>query len=224
MTAGALPTVGAMLIAEEFVLITLEQSGTLARGASNHSAAATGVTGALITELAIDGHLDLTDGRIRLTGTRPDHPLLAQVLDNVAPHEGKKLKRRLSRIKHSGWNEVVGGLIDQGVIGRQKPTLRPTRHPVADPGAHAALLAEVRQAATATSPLDERMATLLALAGPCQQLEVVAPDRADRKAAKERIDNAADQVPATDAVRAAIQAAQAAAMAAGATAAVAGSS
>ncbi len=44
---------------------------------SNQPAVAVGVTGALVTELAQQGHLDLADGRVYLTGTRPAHPLLA---------------------------------------------------------------------------------------------------------------------------------------------------
>ena len=125
----------------------------------------------LITELAHDGHIDLTDGRVRLTGTVPTNPLLAQTLENLRAHEGKKLKNRLSAVKHSGWPEVVDAMVDAGVIGREKDALRPTRHPVADPDAHAALLAEVRAAAAGNGPLRGRDAVLLALAGPCQMLE-----------------------------------------------------
>ena len=51
---------------------------------------------------------------------------------------------------------------------------------------------------------------LLALSGPCQMLEVVAPDRADRAKAKKRIAHAAEQVPAADAVKHVIDATQAA--------------
>lgn len=203
-----------MLIAEEFVLLALQPDGRLVRGASNQPAVALGVTGALVTELAIDGHLDLVDGRIRPTGTRPGHPLLAQVLDNTQRHAGKKLTSRLASIKHSGWPEVVDLMIAEGVLGREHVALRPTRHPVADPAAHAALLAEVRAAAVGRGPLDARLATLLALAGPCQLLEVVAPERRDRKAARRRIDAAADQVPAASAVKAAIEAVQVAVIAA----------
>jgi hypothetical protein len=190
-----------MLLAEEFVLLALEPDGKVARGASNQPYVSHGVTGALITQLALEGHLDLAEGRIHLTGTQPAHPLLAQVLENVEPHEGKKLKSRFTAVKHSGWPEVVDAMIDAGVLGREKSALQPTRHPVADPAAHAALLAEVRAAATTDGPLDARLATLLALSGPCQMLEVVAPDREDRKVARKRIDEAADLVPAADAVK-----------------------
>jgi hypothetical protein len=190
-----------VLLAEDFVLLALDPDGSLARGMSNQPNAAVGVTGALVTELALDGHLDLADGRIRLTGTRPTDPLLAQALDNVAPHEGKRLKSRLGSVKHAGWSEVVDAMVAAGILGRERETLRATRHPVKDPAAHAALLARVRAAATSDAPLDQRDAVLLALAGPCQMLEVVAPERADRAKAKQRIAQAAEQVPASAAVK-----------------------
>lgn len=66
-------------------------------------------------------------------------------------------------------------MIDRGILGRERSLLSPTRHPVTDVAAHEALLARVRAAATGDGPLDPRTATLLALAGPCQLLEVVAP-------------------------------------------------
>lgn len=196
-----------MLLAEDFVLLALDADGTVARGLGNQYAAAVGVTGALITELAQDGHVDLTDGRIRLTGSVPTHPLLVQTLENLRPHEGKKLKSRLPAVKHSGWAEVVDAMVAAGVIGREKEPLRATRHPVNDPAAHASLLAAVRAAATGDGPLEGRIAVLVALAGPCQMLEVVAPDKADRAQAKKRIRQATEQVPVAAAVKAAVDAA-----------------
>ena len=190
-----------MLLAEDFVLLSLDPDGTLARGMSNQSSVAVGVTGALVTELTQTGHLDLEGGRIHLTGTEPTHPLLRQALDNIEPHEGKRLKSRLGSIKHAGWREVVDSMVDDGVIGREREALRPTRHPVTDLAAHAALLAEVRAAATGEGPLAPRVAALLALAGPSQMLEVVAPDRSDRGTAKRRIAEAAEQVPSAAAVK-----------------------
>ena len=194
-----------MLLAEDFVLLALDANGTPARGNTNQSSVALGVTGALIAELAIDGQVELTDGRIHLTGTTPTHPRLVQALENLAPHEGKKLKSRLASVKHAGWNEVVDGMVEAGTIGREKDGLRPTRHPVTDPAAHAALLAEVRAAAVGDGPLSQHDAVLLALAGPCQLLEVVAPERADRKQAKRRIAAASEQVEAAAAVKYAIE-------------------
>ena len=132
--------------------------------------------------------------------------MLAQTLDNVAPFEGKKLKSRLGSVKHSGWSEVVDTMIEEGVLGREKQTLHPTRHPVLRPEVHQNLLDGVRAAAIGDGPLDARTAALLALVGPSQLLEVVAPDRADRKAVKRRIAEASEQVPAAAAVKYAIEA------------------
>ncbi len=50
------------------------------------------------------------------------------------------------------------------------------------------------------------MAVVLALSGPCQLLEVVAPDRSTRRHARKRIDGAAELVPAAAAVKATIDA------------------
>jgi len=194
------------LLAEEFVLLALDPDGTVARGTSNQYAAAAGATGALVAELVHHGHLTLDDGRIRLTGTRPQHPLLVQALEGVKPYQGRKLKTKLGSIKHAGWTEVVESMIDAGVLSRDKQPFRVTRHPIRDPHAHELLLGEVRSAAVGDGPLDFRMATLLALAGPCQMLEVVVPSRGDRQAAKLRIKEATEQVPVAAAVKYAVDA------------------
>jgi hypothetical protein len=201
---------GRVLLAEEFVLLALDPDGRPAHGMSNQPAAAVGVTGALVTELVQEGHVDIADGRIRRTGTRPTNRLLAEVLDNLAAHEGKKLKSRLGSVKHSGWTEVVDAMVASGILGREKEPLRPTRHPVSDKAAQESLLAEVRAAAVGDGPMGPRIATLLALAGPSQRLEVVAPARSDRDKAKQRIAQAAEQVPAAAAVRYVIQSMEAA--------------
>jgi Golgi phosphoprotein 3 (GPP34) len=195
-----------MLLAEEFVVLALTAAGRPARGYGNHAAAAVGVTGALLTELSQAGHLDLRGGRIHLTGTKPNDPLLLQVLDNVSPHEGRKLKSCLSKVKRSGWSEVVELMIEQGKLGHEQHPLHPTRHPVLCLEQRTEILERVRGAASSDGPLDDRTAALLALAGPCQLLEVVAPDRSARKFTKRRIAEVAARVPAADAVKYVVQA------------------
>lgn len=148
--------------------------------------------------------------------------MLIQALDNLAPHAGKKLKSRLGSVKHAGWSEVVDGMVQAGVLGRAKQPLRPTRHPIIDSSAQTLLLDRIRAAATGEGPLDGRDASLLALAGPCQMLKVVAPNRADRATAKRRIAEAAEQVPVAAAVRHVIEAMNAAVIAGGAVAATSG--
>jgi len=192
-----------VLIAEEFVMMAIDPDGTVAR---TQSAAAVGVTGALVAELVHDGHLTLDDGRIHLTGANPQHRLLVRALEGLKPHEGKKLKTTLGSIKHAGWSEVVDSMVDAGVLSRDKQAFRATRHPILDRRAQDLLLGEVRSAAVGDGPLDRRMATLLALAGVCQMLEVVAPSRGDRQKAKQRIKGATDDVPVAAAVKYAIDA------------------
>ena len=190
-----------MLLAEAFVLLALDPDGSPARGASNQPAAAIGVTAALVTELVQQGHIDLTDGRIHVTGSRPEHPVLIRALDNLAPHEGRKLKARLGSVRHAGWKEVVDAMVEQGVLGRVRRRMRATRHPVLDGAVQAAVLTEVRAAAAFEQLAGSRTAALLALAGPSQLLEVVAPERAGRAHARQRIAQAAEQVPAAAAVK-----------------------
>ena len=192
-----------VLIAEELVLLALNPDGSLARGRGPQAAVVVAVTGALVSELVLDGHLDLTDGRIHRTGTVPTDPLLAQALDNMGPIDGQRLKHRVDRIRHAGWNEVVDGLVDKGVIDRKKAALRPTSHPVLDVATHAEVVAAARQAALGDEPLDPRSAVLLAMAGPARLLEVLAPDKADHPKAKGRIAEASAMVPAAAAIEAA---------------------
>ena len=203
-----------MLIAEAFVLLALDAEGRVARGASYQPYVAVGVTGALVTELIQLGHVDLNDGRIHLTGTRPAHPLLAGALDHLAPFEGKKLKSKLGAVKKAGWTEVVDSMVASGALGRERSGLRPTRHPVTDVAGRDRLLAQIREAATGFGRLDPHTATLLALAGPCQMLELIAPDRSDRPKVKKRIAAAASQVPAAAAVEQVVDAMKAAVAAA----------
>lgn len=190
-----------MLIAEQFVLLTLDPDGSPAR-TGTRPYVKVGVTGALVAELETAGHLALDEGRIHITGTAPPaHPLLAAVLAGMIAHEGKRVRSRLPRIERAGWSEVVDAMIEDGILGREEHALRPTRHPVLDPSRHAELLVQVRAAATGDGPLDDRMAVLLALAGPCHQLEVVAPERSGRGRAKRRIGEAGDRVPVAGAVK-----------------------
>ena len=115
-----------MLLAEQFVLLALDADGTVARGASNQPYAVLGVTVALIADLVRDGHVALADGRIRLTGTIPTNPLLAQTLEGLRPHEGKKLSSRFPAVKHSGWPEVVDAMVAAGCWGgRSSPCTPP---------------------------------------------------------------------------------------------------
>lgn len=198
-----------MLLAESFVLLSLDLDGRPSNGHSNEAAVSVGVVGALVTELCQLGHLDLVDDRIRLTGTVPEHPFMRHVLDNVEPHAGRKLKSHLGRIKHSGRSEVVDLMVSKGELGREQRFMRPTRHPVLCPEEHALVLRRLRAAASSNEPMDDRTAVLLALTSACGMVGVIASDRAARKFAGRRAAEAAESVPAAAAVKHVIAAAQA---------------
>ena len=61
-----------------------------------------------------------------------------------------------------------------------------------DRAARDAVVQRLRSAAAGDEPLDARAASLLAMTGPAQLLELVAPDRSTRKHARRRIDHALD--------------------------------
>ena len=75
----------------------------------------------------------------------------------------------------------------------------------------------MRSAAAGDGPLDPVNATLIALAGPCHLLEVIAPERSGRRHAKRRVKEASAQVPVADAVRYTIEASTTAVTASSAT-------
>lgn len=108
-------------------------------------------------------------------------------------------------------------MIDEGILGSDKGALKPTRHPVLQPEVQDGILERVLAAAVGTGPLDPQTAALLALVGPCQLLEVIAPDRSDRKQARRRIAEATEQIPAATAVTAVIDAVTATIIVASAT-------
>ena len=181
------------------LLVAVNDKGRLPIG--NDAFIKVGLTGALLAELAIDGHLAIAeDGMVRTVDTGPDDQLLADVYDAVRKHlEGRKAKRVVSGLSHhigGSWNRVVDRLVDTGVLGRDRPSaLRPTHHPVLDTAAHQTVLEQVRTAATGEGPVRPDVAVVLALAGPCRLLERVAPDRSTRGEAKRRIARATAETP-----------------------------
>ena len=91
--------------------------------------------------------------------------------------------------------------------------------------AHDSIVERLRVAAATDDVLDARTALVLSMTGPARLLEVVAPERGDRRHARERIDHALDSTdlePVGDVVRRLIAEAEAAA-AIGAAAVVASS-
>ncbi|HEY0166461.1 MAG TPA: GPP34 family phosphoprotein [Jatrophihabitans sp.] len=210
-----------LLLAEELLLLGLDPvKGTVVNGARQQLLV--GLAGALIGELALVGAVELSGGRFVAAGSAPEHPLLAQTHRLLAEPTRRRAPGQLRRIdKAVGglWPRLVDGLIEQAVLGRRPDRVlgfTVTRHPVLEPAARDEPLQRVRLAAAGDNGLEARTAVLLALTGPSRLLDVIAPDRADRRHAKQRVKMASELTPVAPVVKKVIAEMQAAA-AAGAT-------
>jgi Golgi phosphoprotein 3 (GPP34) len=202
-----------MLLAEELALVALDpDSGRHALGTRDNLNAC--LAGLLVAEL----HLD----------DRPAAPILDAARE-IFEESGPKLKSVLSamsrglerRLGMGTWDAVVRGLVDAGVVAAAEGGLRPS-YRVLDGAARDGIVQRLRAAAAGDEPLDARTAVLLSMTGPARLLEVVA-DRARRKHARRRIDQALDATalqPLTEAVRKVLAEAAAAAAAAASVAAI----
>jgi hypothetical protein len=203
-----------VLLAEELALVALDpDSGRYKLGTRDQLNAC--LAGLLVAELQLED--------------RPGSSLLEAACE-VSAEAGPKLKAVLSamdrglrrRLGAGTWDAVVGGLVAVGAVAPSEGGVRP-RCRVVDGAARDAIVARLRIAAAGDEPLAVRTGVLLAMSGPAQLLELVAPDRAGRKHARQRIDHAidADQLqPVAEAVREVLADAAAAAAAAGSVAAM----
>nr|MDT0663617.1 GPP34 family phosphoprotein [Micromonospora sp. DSM 115978] len=189
-----------MLIAEELLLMALDPVKGSPVNSNKQPMAAT-LAGALVAELAIEGGVVVDDKRFRSVGKRPTHPLLAQAhrqLETIKGRRSADQLRRLDKALGGVWKQVAGGLASQGVVRREERRVLfvgVDRHPVRRTDLRGEVIGRAQAAAVGDGPLDPRTATLLALAGPSRLLEVVAPDRADRKHARDRIATATKESP-----------------------------
>jgi hypothetical protein len=214
-----------MLITEELVLLALDpEKGNLVNSSATNLKV--GVVGAAVAQLALDGRVEMQGKRFVATGAAPEDPVLRDVHRALADRKGRRAKdqlRRLDKAAGGVWRRTLDGLVAQGAVEarRELVLLFPvTRYPVRDVSAQRRLVDALRDAARTDGELDPRIAALLSLCGPCRLLEVVAPERSERRHAKRRIAEATDRTPVAPVVKAVIQETQAA-VAAGVIAATA---
>lgn len=217
-----------MLIAEELLLLGLDP--VRGRPLATRQYLVVCLTGALVGELALAGSVELSGGRFCAVGPAPADPLLGRVHAQLGQRTVRRAPgqlRRMDRALGGAWSQLVDRLVERGVLGRRRDRVllwSVTRHPVLRPDTRDEPLRRVRVAATGDGYLDPRTAVLLALSGPARLLEVVAPERADRRHAKRRIATATELTPVAPVVKKVIAEMQAAAGAAAVTASVAGTS
>lgn len=191
-----------MLLAEDLVLLALhpEQGGEV-NSCAEHLVPS--VTGALVLELALLEAITLDEAsHVVATGLAPKDPLLVEVLAALAlGTSAKKQLRQVERGLGRARDRVVDRLADAQVIGRRTSRIiRITTHPLLQPDVRDEVLARLRDAAAGHGEIEPRTAVVLALAGPCRLLEVVAGDT-PHKHVKERIQLAAEPMPVAPTVR-----------------------
>ncbi|HEY2205194.1 MAG TPA: GPP34 family phosphoprotein [Pseudonocardia sp.] len=212
------------LIAEELLLLAYSPDG-VARGKGIELDMAVG--GALLSELAGEGHLELRDGRLEVTGIRPGpaHPVLREVLAQVAKRP-RRPKSTVTRVARGARHRLLACLVEAGVLAdepRRVLLVFPGhKYPLVDPRPRDAAAARLRAAVDNVDPTpDARTAALAGLLEASRLYRRVFPDD-DRRVVQRRLRElgAADFAP--EAVRAAIKAARAARAAASSAAATSG--
>jgi hypothetical protein len=227
-------TIRVVLLAEELALVALNpESGRHAVGTRSQLNAC--LAGLLVAELLLDGVAapHEHDGVVVATVQTPSSSSTLDAAAGVVADKGPKIKAILSHMdrglsRHVGagtWDAVLSGLARDGVVAAQDGSRR-TRYDVVGIAVRDSIVERLRVAAATDDVLDGRTALVLSMTGPAQLLELVAPERRDRRHARDRIDQALDSTdlePVGKVVRRLIAEAAAAA-AIGATAAVATSS
>jgi hypothetical protein len=203
------------LIAEQLLLLAYRPDGT-SRGKGTELDMALG--GALLTELALEGYVELIGNRLAAIPDRgrPVHPELAVAFDAAAakPRAPKGLVPKLAKGTR---RRLLAGLVAAGVLTEQPRRVFGVfpgrRFPLADPVPRDEALHRLRTAVIDGQQPDQRTAALASLIQAARLGARIFPDD-DRRAVKARLAELAEGDWAATAVRKAIQAAHAATVAA----------
>lgn len=189
-----------MRLAEDLALVAINPaSGRHAMG--QRSALNACLAGLLLADLVLDDVIQPADraNRMVVTGrTEPRTKVLAAATA-VLIEKGPKIRAVLSHmdrglthhIRLGTWDATMAGLVEEGVVAASGGGLRP-HHDVVGLHVRDSVIAALRVAAVGDMELDLRTAALLSMVGPAHLLEVVAPARANRRHARDRIDHALD--------------------------------
>jgi hypothetical protein len=160
--------------------------------------------GLLLSELFLDDVIQPEERANRMVVTGRAEPMTTALAAATAVviEKGPKVKAILSHMdrgltRHLGlgtWDATIAGLVDARVLKASTGRVRP-HHDVSDLFVRDSVVAALRLAAAGDNDLDLRTAALLSMIGPAHLLEVVAPDRAMRPHARQRIDHALDGTP-----------------------------
>lgn len=188
-----------MLLSEELALVAMDPA-TGRHALGTRSCLNACLAGLMVADLVVGGFAAAgTDERdVVLAGHPPESPTLAAAA-GVVTDKGPRIKAVLSgmdrgleqQLGTGTWDTAVAGLAAAGVIGPAEGKVRP-KHEILDPAVGDAAVARLQAAARGEGGNDVRTALLLSMTGPANLLEIVAPERSDRREARRRIDHALD--------------------------------
>lgn len=218
------------LIAEDVLLMLLDDSGAFVSGDNRKPALA----GAVLAELALSGAAEIETGkglwkRTRVVvedSTTVADPVLVEALQEIDARK-RSAQDLVNRLGKELPDQLCARLVERGLLRREESKvlgLFPrTRWPAAGSPHEQALRARVRRALVEGEDPDERTATVIAVLVAADVLhKVVNRGPMSKRDLKKRAEEIAEGGWATEAVRKAIQAAQAAVMAGVTAATVAG--
>lgn len=213
----------AQLIAEQLLLLVYRPDGT-ARGKGIELDM--GLGGALLTELALGGYVEVGENEVRANRgrPRPEHPALAAALAEIEV-KARRPKACVTRLSKGARRELLAGLVERGVLSdeprRVFGVFAGRRFPIADSAPREEALGRLRAAVVEGGEPDQRTAALAGLIQAAGLARRVFPDD-DQRAVKARLKEIAEGDWAAEAVRKAIRAARAATAAAVSAASSAG--
>lgn len=186
------------LLAEELLLLCWDdERGTLHRRCS--TTVGPGVGGALVVDAVLAGALEISGGRVRVTGDDPGDPLLVEVVAAANRHRPASVARLVQEVGTMGrYRAVRDRLVDQGVLRVDRRRLLGgvpyTRYPSVDPAVTGAVREPVH--ALLTGRLDPsgagpRDVVLAGLAVPTGAVDVLVA-RGQRAKARRRMETFGD--------------------------------
>lgn len=200
-----------MLLAEELLLLVLDAERGKMRGGWSYDGS---LAGALLLDLIEAGRLQERDRKLAAAGGGGFAAAVladayAEIERSERPRDARHWISRLPKALKPLRARVAQALVDRGVIGEERhKTLglfASTRYPELDPGPERELRARLRAVLVDGADPDAHSALLLGLLGPLELVGGLVP-REDRKAAKARAQELADQTSVSAAVADAQQA------------------
>ena len=203
-----------MLLAEEFLLLALDPvAGRPPLGTGDNLKP--GLCGALLAELVLSEKVAVVGDRVQVTDTGPtgddmlDEVLRLLAADGRGP---RKLKGQLKTIARGVGNvrdRVAGRLVSTAVLDEERSRfvgiVPVTRYRVRDLESRQRVPEDLRRwLADPTSPVEGRLATLVALLEACHLLGMITENRTELRTASPKARAAMADTPAAMAVRAVI--------------------